>query len=402
MQRRFFASRVAGASGRDHGSHNMSKRISLVFPVVATMLVGCDEPAAVVEAARRGPEPAAMSVPQGDPSPPTPAPAPRELDMPADTRAAEGPRLPSTDSTWWGDAEAQFAEFNGDGALDLFGWISEGDQSQVAAFDGATGRGLWRAPVRATDWSSSRVALVAGHIVVVDSAGKALAFKPGDEAPLWTVELGERAQEVCKGLAGQVVIRTKDGRISALGLATGSVSPGTMPRMCATDAAALPAAIRTRHTGFQEIRRRTRFSAGRVPVVPDVDVEAVLTIGPKQHVVLGHKTPGTRVPMIAVTQDQRVVWSSQVPESDALAARTSGDNISAADDRAAFVFYDSGSGRRIAALAIGDGRRLWDVEVEADVDSLVPVQNRLYVAQTWSISALDRETGEHLYTIGRD
>lgn len=373
------------------------------------MLVGCDDiSATVAEAQQRSREPAAVSVPPSDPSPPSDPPAPRDppaqrrLAMPADLRAPEGPRLPSTESTWWGDAGAQFADFNGDGTLDLFGWVSEGDHPEVAAFDGATGRGLWRTPAFATEWSSSRVALVEGQIVVVDSAGKALAFKPGDEAPLWSVELGERAQEVCKGLAGQVVIRTKDDRIVGLGLATGSASPTTMPRTCTTDATALSAAIRTRHTMIQELHSRARFTTVRHPVVPGVDAEAVLTIGPKQHVVLGHKTPGTRVPMIAVTQDRRVVWSSQVPESDALEARTSGDNISAADDRAAFVFYDSGRTKRIAALAVADGRRLWDIEVEDSVDSLAPVQNHLYVAQTWSISALDRETGEHLYTIGRD
>lgn len=379
----------------------MSKRSCPVSLLVAVVLFGCDD-VPVPEEPQHSPDPVAGSVPQSDPSLPSNPPAPRRLSMPASTRAPDGPRLPSTDSTWWGDAGAQFADFNGDGTLDFFGWISEGDQPQIAAFDGATGRGLWSTPALATEWNSSRMVLVEGHIVVVDSAGRALAFKPGGEAPLWSVELGERAQEVCKGPAGQVVIRTKDDRVLALGLAAGSASPATMSKSCTTDATVPSAAIRTRATRMQEVFSRSHFRTARHPGIPGIDAEAVLTIGPKHHVVLGHKTPGTRVPMIAVTQEQRVVWSSQVPESDALEARTSMDNVSAADELAAFVFYDGGREKRIAALSVADGRRLWDIGVADSVESLVPVQNRLYVAQTWSISALDRDTGEHLYTIGRD
>lgn len=385
--------------GGDHGSLHMLKRSCLVSPLVAAMLFGCDDIAvSVAEEPQRSPDPVVVSVPQSVPSPPSSPPTPHGLAP----RAPDGPRLPSTDSTWWGDTGAQFADFNGDGTLDFFGWISEGDHPQVAAFDGATGRGLWSTPQLATDWSSSRMGLVDGHIVVVDGAGRARAFKPGSEAPLWSVELGERAEEVCKGPAGQVVIRTKDDRVLGLELAAGAASPTTMPKSCTTDAAALTAAVRTRATRLQELRSRSFFDNVRHPRVPGVDVEAVLAIGPKHRVILGHKTPGTRVPMIAVTREQRVVWSSQIPESDALEARTTMNNVSAADEGAAFVFYDSGHGKRIAALSVADGRRLWDIGVADDVGSLVPVQDRLYVAQTWSLSALDRETGEHLYTIGRD
>lgn len=99
---------------------------------------------------------------------------------------------------------------------------------RVAAYDGTTGERLWSTPYLGSLKSTigMRIGLVHDHGIVVDAGGEARVFKHGDEAPLWTMNLGERLAVVCNGDQGQVVLETVDGRGVALDLAVAAAFAG--------------------------------------------------------------------------------------------------------------------------------------------------------------------------------
>ena len=304
---------------------------------------------------------------------------------------------------WQGEVP-QFLDFNGDGALDPVGLVSDvlvrGADAEilrrVAAYDGTTGERLWSTPYLGSLKSTigMRMGLVYDHVIVADAGGEARVFKHGGEAPLWTMNLGERLAAVCNGDQGQVVLKTVDGRGVALDLASGAARPATAPSPCTTDAVALSAAILS-----TEMSREARMRRNG-PSVEGMHVEAWLDVSPQVRVVVGDKTPGTRVPMVAVLHGEALAWASPMPAQDPLRASGSIDNLAAADDRAVFVVYELAYEPRVTAFDLADGRRMWDVAVPKGVRALVPVQDRVYVVQSSALDVLDRETGELRHRIG--
>lgn len=361
----------------------MLHRICLSICVMAA-LSGCDQ----LAAALRADASAARPAPPATPGPTQPARI--------DARDVGAPAA-SIDIWEGGHAVPQFADFNGDGTLDLFGWVSESSRrSLVAAFDGETGAVLWRTPELTEKAYESWMRLVAGRVVVVDESGKVQAFKPGDTSSPWTTELGERADQICSGDPEQVIVRTTDKRVVAIDLRTGAARPAAPPTACKTDAATLPAVIRTPDIAWHEhlTRRSSR------PSVEGMSSESVLAVSPEVHVHLGEKAQGTPVPMLAMLRGEQVVWSTPVPAENPLEARMSHDQIGAADDRGALVLYTLNHDERVAAFAAADGRRLWDLAAE-DAKSVIPVEDRVYIVQWTFVSVVDRETGALRYIIGR-
>lgn len=305
----------------------------------------------------------------------------------------------------WPGETPQFIDLNGDGALDAVGFAEDvlvrdarsEHMRRVAAYDGKTGERLWSTPYIGSFESAvgMRMGLVHGHVVVVDAGGDARAFKVDGEAPLWTMNLGERLAVVCSGDPGQVVLETVDRRSVAIDLASGAARPAAVPSPCITDAVALPAVIRSEATTRDEHRRRRDK-----PSVDGMRVDASLAVSPEVRVVLGDKTPGTRVPMVAVLHGEALAWASPVPARDPLRASGSTDDLAAADDRAVFVFYELAYKPHVAAFDLADGRRMWDVAMPESVNALVPVQDRVYVVYWTALDVLDRETGELRHRIG--
>lgn len=324
----------------------------------------------------------------------TTAPAP----SPTIDAHAVGVPAPSI-SAWHGGRDApRFADFNGDGALDVFGWVlkSGGRQSLVAAFDGKTGAVLWTTPVLTDKAHESAMRLVAGRIVVVDASGRVQAFKPGDATSAWQTELGEQAEQICSGGPDRAVIQTADKRILAIDLLVGAARPATLPTPCTTDEAVLPAVIRSSESVWAD-----SFSARRrLPTVEGIDSKAELTVSADVRVVFGEKSPGTPVPMLAMLRGKQVAWSVAVPATEPLQARMSMDAIGAADERGVFVVYTQSNDERVAAFAAADGRRLWDLAMP-DASVVVPVEDRVYIVQPVGLAVVDRETGALRHVIGR-
>ncbi len=306
-----------------------------------------------------------------------------------------------------------YMELDGDDALDAIGWVRvqrAGNLSpRVAAFAGRSGRQLWISPMLSTiaEEHLAQFGFAGGRIIVVDPGGRAQAFVPNVETPEWSVDLGERAVEICDGGPAEVVVVTKDGKARTLAVADGAGRPVVPPAVCIPTGAAAPAASRAHWDAAG------RWPGVRVPPairpparpIPDMASDSLLRPTPELSVVLGSKAAGTRVPMVAVLRGEQVLWSSVVPEREPLRATADDPDIAAADERAVFVSYEiSDSSWRVAAFALVDGQRLWDVpiadSITGDLEMLVPVGDRLLVAHWTYLKVLDRNTGALRHTIG--
>lgn len=301
----------------------------------------------------------------------------------------------------------QFVDFNGDGALDVFGWtynpFEQGSDARIAAFDGVTGQRLWMTPdleaLSAT--KETRVAFVDGHLVVVNAGGKALAFKP-DEKPARSVELGERASRICDGGVGVAVVETRDERAHAISLDTMAVQPGARIEPCTTGASVPSAVIRRLNSWADDMKgdflRRKEKDQLRID---GMKAEEVLRISTGEQVVLGSKAPGTAVPMIALLRGESVAWTRPIPADEPLRARLPSQRVVTADALGVLVVYEHAGVETIAAFALADGRRTWEAAIPgANIRAMVPVQDRVYVVLDASLAVFDRETGALRHNIG--
>ena len=316
----------------------------------------------------------------------------------------------------WVKGAPRFVDLDGDGVLDVFGWVHEWNgelNARIAGYDGKTGARLWITPTLGSvgESLSARMGLVGGHLIVADSGGTVRAFRPGEDAAVWSVGLGERADAVCSGGPGEVIVRTVDDLATVIDLTNGAARPTAAPTDCRLDEY-VQARFRP---DFRTIKAIDREALGGLraeddrfrEVAPDLSKRAVLDVGQELQVLVGTKRGGTPVPMVALVRGGRLAWSSVVPAEDPLRAGSLVSVRATADERGVFVGYEGESEQRIAAFAMADGRRLWDVAIpqmpedSSSIDALGLTPERLYVAHFTYLSALDRETGAELYTIGQ-
>ena len=132
--------------------------------------------------------------------------------------------------TWDGELQAMVADVNGDGYGDPLGWVRfpaarTGYDYHLAAFGALDGARLWISErlALAHRLSSSRVAIVQGVVVHVDSGGllRGLSLASGDVA--FSAVMGQRAERVCDGGPGLVRVELEDGTALTVALASGQV-----------------------------------------------------------------------------------------------------------------------------------------------------------------------------------
>lgn len=326
----------------------------------------------------------------------------------------------------WAHGAPRIKDLNGDGELDVFGWVNAWNgqfNPRIAGYDGKTGDRLWITPVIGAlgEPHNARMGLFGETLIVADAGGTARAFRPGEDAPIWSTVLGERTTRLCTGAPGQVVAQMVDNRTLTLDLATGAAQPISPPTSCVLDeypqAAFRPdrdERASEQRTGPIDVDRwRTEQKALDAEkerldaLAPGLKRDAILVVNPELQVFIGAKREGTRVPMIALVRGESLAWSQVVPADEPLRARNLSQLRATADARAVFVGYQLLDTDRIAAFALADGERLWDIPIPQTpedsprIDALALAPGRLYVAHLTYLSALDRATGEVLHTIGQ-
>jgi hypothetical protein len=307
---------------------------------------------------------------------------------------------------WYGTTRALLVDVTGDGRPEVIGRIrrlgANPIRESLAALDAKTGRKLWETPALPPADSPYRTLVAAAGelLVFVDAVGNVQAFGLVDGRTRWTAELGEAASSVFTLPDGTLRFSTIDGALHALG-PDGSPRPieegGPLGRRRPADAGAPSSAVGELPfevaTAFQERGMTTgQACAGGAPGQP--------------WVVLGHRARGSAVPMLgAATDDGAVLWTSDIPGSEPLAASngTLGlERIAVGPDRV-FAVYDRGSGpeAKLQATAFdrATGERLWEVELPepAPVSGLTVGDGVLYVSYWGQLAALDATTGRPLF-----
>lgn len=292
----------------------------------------------------------------------------------------------------------------------------------LAAYDARTGKRRWRSDElrRGTELLG---ALCAVEDVVIDGdRGPGLtAVNLADGKIRWRARLEEAVSGLCAGPdRTHLVVATADKKLHTLSLKDGGVQPaaagGCEPLACASRG-------RRRHIDHKvQSRWEAALESGGMRLEGSLPAgDAIL--------VLGHKQPGTRVPMIALLRDTptagaakprggdftgghgegkvEVLWKTSIPAGDPLAASDGApdaERVAIDKDRVAVAYeLRDDSKHRLALFARADGRRLLDVALPKAMRAVWTVlllPRAVVVTSTWGvIAAYDPESGKELYTI---
>jgi DNA-directed RNA polymerase subunit RPC12/RpoP len=287
-----------------------------------------------------------------------------------------------------------------------------------AAFDARTGKRRWRSPELRRGSELQGVLCAVEDVVIGGDRGPGLsAVNLADGKLRWRARLDEAVTGLCAGSdRTHVRVATADKKLHTLSLADGGVQPAAgscEPLGCTRD--------RGQHIDHKVQQRWESALEGGMRLdrsVPAGD----------EHLVLGHKQPGTRVPMIALLRDTaaaspklrpgdytgghgegkvEVRWKAAVPSGDPLAANDGAPDAwhLAFDRERVAVTYElrAESKHRLTLFSRADGRRRFDVALPKAmraVETVLLLPRAVVVASTWGvIAAYDPESGKELYTI---
>jgi hypothetical protein len=271
----------------------------------------------------------------------------------------------------WQSPGVLVADVTGDGLDDIVGWVQAvpGEDCAIAAFAGTSGKRLWERTLgtyQETGWGM--LAHAGDLILYADPRGRVQALGAANGAPRWKAALGEQAEAFCAG-EGAALVKTRDERWHRIELASGNHQVAEEPLSCRPLAS---------DRGLPRNPRGFDYQPGiesHDPAAPrEIDgmrvSKAVKLAESEVWLALGHKHPGTRVPMLAryqVLHDQgglefAVPWALEVPGADALRAKEGApEHIAAAEGRV-YVAYAMAEGPpRVAGFDLDSGARLFEV-----------------------------------------
>jgi len=324
---------------------------------------------------------------------------------------------------------AVLADVNGDGTEDVVSLVKSQEKHvlRLAAFEGKSGKKLWRSPElrRGTDLLTLCVA--GGVALVGDKGASLMGVNLADGKLRFQVRLEEAVKGLCAGeSAATVGVLTADEKLRPLTLADGSVGAPFRPLTCAP--------LRCDRDGQdqQDGRSLTPPEMGRWKTVLDgMELDRVLERAGVT-LVLGYKIPGTQVPMIALVQPPpapggaakvragdftaghgeagapEVRWKTVVPAGDPLAAHAGRPDreMLAVDDKVVAIAYEmsnSDAPHHLTVFSLADGQRRFDVALPEKLRNVWAVRlagGMVYVTSTWgALVALDAETGKRRFLI---
>lgn len=340
---------------------------------------------------------------------------------------------------WKSSGHPMLVDANGDGTSDVIGWLMKNEIStetvtdHLAAFDGRDGSRLWMSPSLGENASTQAIVAVAGDVVLVADKGVARALRLSDGQLRWKSQLGEQAERICGSEdGGAVLVRLRDERTVRLTLQDATIKPvededpECVPVWSSESTPPSEAAVATGGVSI------TRFETNVEPEGMSVG-RPLHQPGSEQLVVLGHKDPGTRVPMAGayacgeVTRNEtrmggtafeceqpELLWKSVVPATNPMEVDSGTPDIAALRDGVVYVGYEVDSMDdiwRVAAFEVETGRRIWDeralvepasTDHERDLARIVPTDSGLFVDHGWGSAGMrDARTGEAKFAIAR-
>jgi hypothetical protein len=303
------------------------------------------------------------------------------------------------------------ADINGDGAPDVLGRVSDYNVGAwIGAFDGTTGAELWRSELLTKDASEGETlrGVAHGRVISVDSLGKVQAYDLKTGGPTWSSLLGEKARRLCEG-DGVIVIETADEALHGL------EPVGGKPRDVAKGAPCR-AVFSSDRDSFPDYRLIGWWDLEKhgMPSLHDTDGisahRALVPTGPGPRFLIGGKSKGTSVAMVAAIGDKKKkLWMDVVPGVDPLTT-----DVNVTTQEAAYIdgvlvvpyeMKDHDAGTRMAAFDANTGARLWDKQVlkKDQVSAGMAITKERVFYSSWSqVVALSLKTGEPQFTIGSD
>lgn len=322
--------------------------------------------------------------------------------------AGARPLLGAGPRTYFSD-RPMVADVNGDGAPDVIGKSSiPAGEAWIAAYDGRDGKPIWRTAALAKDATTheARRAVVLGRVISVDALGKAHAYDLRTGTPSWSVPLGEKARRVCQG-SGVIVVETVDDVKHGLDPASGT------KRALAKDAActSVPSSSKEEAPGYQLVGWADFDELG-LPRSHELDGmsvnRALVASGPGPRFLLGSRSKGSRIGMVAAVDRKKVLWETVVPGVDPLTTKASGVDEAAYQGGLLVVPYDMkdhGEGTRLACFDGGTGARLWDVQIHKKSQVLLGIStsaNDVFYATWTALYVFSLKTGKLRYMVGSE
>ncbi|MBI5534681.1 MAG: PQQ-binding-like beta-propeller repeat protein [Deltaproteobacteria bacterium] len=302
-------------------------------------------------------------------------------------------------------------DVNGDGVQDLIGtcrkWVPV-EENWIGAYSGADGSALWSIPTQKemAQWDARR-AIAGDKLVVADSLGKVTAYGARNGKPAWTATLGEKPREVCVG-TDFVGIDTADKQKRVFALSDGAPRPPAPKGSCKpTWTSGTDDGPGYRIIGWSD------FDDVGLPSLHSIQgMDAHRALVPEDgrlRFMMGSKSPGTQVAMVAAVDGKKVVWKGLVPGVDPLTTTVNVTTQVAALSQGKLVIpYTMSDHRsvRIACLDAATGARSWDVDVPGVTNSVthgIAIAGNQVFYSTWtSVHVLNLANGSHRWFVGRD
>lgn len=316
-----------------------------------------------------------------------------------------------TESRFYFSDHPLLADVNRDGTMDVVGKSSTpGQNAWIAAYDGKTGKEIWRTADLTKDAAEgSTLRAVAGNRVVsVDALGKIQAYDLGNGQPAWAALLGERARGgVCAG-NGWIRIEARDDTVHDFDLASGR--PMTVPKGAPCNSVA--SSESDGGNGYQLVDW-AEFERHRLPSLHSLEgmsaYRALVPDAGGTAFMLGSKSKGTEVAMIAAVEHDKVLWQTLVPAVDPMTTSVNVlTQIAASDGTRVVVPYNMDNhdnGVRMACFDAKSGRRIWDVQVhkKTQVNGGIALTAHDVFFSSWTaLYVLRADTGELRYTVGAE
>ncbi|WP_437280396.1 PQQ-binding-like beta-propeller repeat protein [Sorangium sp. So ce375] len=301
------------------------------------------------------------------------------------------------------------ADVNGDGAPDVIGKSNfPGREEWIAAYDGRDGKPIWKTAALTKDAANheARRAVALDRVISIDALGKAQAYDLRTGTPSWSTLLGEKARRVCQG-DGVIVVETVDDAKHGLDPATGKRRELAKGAACKP----VPSSNQEEAPGYR-LAHWHEFDEFGLPGSHEVEGmsvdRALVPSGPGPRFMLGRRSKGTQVGMVAAVDKKKVLWTTVVPGVDPLTTRTTGVEAGAYEGGFLVIPYDMKDhkdGTRLACFEAGTGKRLWDVQVhkKSQVSSGITISsNDVFFASWTALYVFSLKTGQLRYMIGTE
>ncbi|MBI4952255.1 MAG: PQQ-binding-like beta-propeller repeat protein [Myxococcales bacterium] len=308
---------------------------------------------------------------------------------------------------WEGVHGAILADVNGDGAADIVGRmrrVTGGDRVWLAAFDGATGKELWKSEALGPylETYQGMLGLAEDTLLYASAGGELVAFGLRDGQRRWRASLPEKATGFCAGDAGTVRVGLANKSEAAVRLSDGQAAP----RAAGAAGAASPCKRLADDGEHGDPSFETEEHPGFDKGLPGLRVDLELRRADGPRILLGTRSEGTQVPMIGVVYpaDPARTWKSELAATRPLETGPFGPEAGAVTNDRVFTVYqftDSSRPRMLVAFDLS-GHRLWESPLPntAPLSAVQAADGRVLVSQWGRIQSYDGASGKQLFAIG--